>query len=95
VAALSNHGFREAAATDLSGPYPKDEALAINDYDYESDSDLDDEDSIEEAKQTTKAVPTLSTDSDKTHEGMAATGDTKISIGSGQIVVIKGTAFRT
>jgi hypothetical protein len=95
VAALSNHGFRAATATDLSGPYPEDEALVISDYDYESDSDLDDEDFIEEAKQTAKTVPTLSTDCDETHEGAAATEDTKMSIGSGQVVVLKGTAFRT
>jgi len=41
---LSNHGFQESAAVDLSAGYPADRSGYTDEYSYQSDSDLEDVD---------------------------------------------------
>lgn len=39
-------GFSEAKPTSLRGPFPSDKANSTEEYDYYSDSDLDDEEDL-------------------------------------------------
>lgn len=42
-------GYAESAVVDLDAPYPSTRPFSIDSYEYESDSDLEDEEGEEEA----------------------------------------------
>ena len=46
-------GFAESAISDLEDPYPSTRSDSLQSYDYQSDSDLEDEEDLEEAVEHT------------------------------------------
>jgi hypothetical protein len=92
--ALSDHGFRENNLSDLAAPFPDDELSSRIDYDYESDSDLEDgDDTLTHHQAVTSA--TSSTSSTPLPEVDPRLHFKSDLLARGRVVVLKGTAFRT